>query len=76
MLLIVIPILLLVPAERLFESDADKLGIGLVNLDRGISIPGGLSMRLGDSIEQGIREVKVSCLLSSKNTKLKPSLKQ
>ncbi len=54
-LLIVIPVLLLLLADKLFESDAERLGIGLVNLDSGVSIPGGISLRLGDSIEQGIR---------------------
>ncbi len=53
-LVVIIPILLLLLADRLFDSETDRYVIGLVNLDRGIPIPGGKVISLGKEIEYGV----------------------
>ena len=53
-LLVVLPILLLLPADLLLEADTDRYVIGLVNLDRGVNLPNGVQISLGREIEEGM----------------------
>jgi len=53
-LLIAVPILLLLLADVLFKSETGKYKIGIVNLDRGIELPNGTAISLGQEIERGL----------------------
>ena len=54
MLLIVMPILLLLLLDMLFDTETNRYAIGFVNLDSGFEFPGGIDVSLGREIEQGI----------------------
>lgn len=55
-LLILVPILLLLLADLLLESDTERYRIGLVNLDQGVTLPGDVRLALGREIEAGIED--------------------
>ena len=62
-LLIVIPILLLILADLLFESGVEEYQIGVVNGDNGLVLPNGSKISLAEEIEKGIDEEAVFSLV-------------
>ena len=75
-LLIALPILLLVLADLMFESEAKGHTVGLVNMDAGLSLPGGRSISFGDDIEKSMAEDPGFVLRPMKISEVEPFLKR
>ncbi|MBN1685775.1 MAG: hypothetical protein JW852_03925, partial [Spirochaetales bacterium] len=75
-LLIAVPILLLLLADLLFESDAGRYPIGLVNLDRGVTLPDGTFLSLGEEIEEGIERDELFSLVPLETDELVTALEE
>ena len=73
-LLIVIPILLLVLADLLFESETEGFAFGVANSDRGIELPGGTTISLSEEIIKGIDESTTFSLKLIDESELESSL--
>lgn len=76
LLLIAVPILLLLLAALLFESETGKYPVGLVNLDRGIKLPDGTFLSLGEEIEKSIGDAELFSLVLLDSNEVTPALEK
>ncbi len=73
-LLIVLPVALLLLANMLFETDGSRYTIGMVNLDSGFELPGGIRISIGQEIEKSIDDDELFSLSPIKNAEIDASL--
>ena len=73
-LLIVVPTLLLLLADLLMEGDTNRYSLGLVNLDRGVTLPGDTRLSLGQEIQSGVEGDKFFSLTLLEDDQISSSL--